>query len=185
MTVRQDALVIDIELPAKATTRDSTAKTGRRNALRLGLVASLLALCGRGAARAADALVIEPGGVKIEQEAWKVVSSGEFKNGWVNWKDSTEGYGPAGYFRDSLGIVHLRGVVQDGTVGWGTGVIFTLPAGYQPEYRSVHTVMSYPGEFGQLEVAANGDVVAAFPDPFPERKMRSFSLDGVTFRAAR
>jgi hypothetical protein len=154
---------------------------GRRDALRLGLVASAVALSGRGTARAADALTIDPGGVKIEQEAWKAVSSGDFKNGWVNWKDLAEGYAPAGYFRDSLGIVHLRGVVQDGTVGWGTGVIFTLPAGYRPEYRSVHTVMSSPGVFGQLEVAANGDVVACFP----EEKQRSFSLDGVTFRAAR
>jgi hypothetical protein len=158
---------------------------GRRNALRLGLAASAVALSGRGTARAADALTIGPDGVKIEQEAWKMVSPGEFKNRWVNWKDSAEEYAPAGYFRDSLGVVHLRGVVQDGIVGWGTGVIFTLPAGYRPEYRSVHTVMSSPGEFGQLEVATNGDVVAAFPDPFPEGKIRAFSLDGVTFRAVR
>jgi len=159
--------------------------TVRRDALRVGLVASVFALCGRGAARATDALVIERDGVKIEQEAWKAVSASDFKNGWVNWKESAEGYGPAGYFRDSLGMVHLRGVVQDGIVGWGTGVIFTLPASYRPQYRSVHTVMSSPGEFGQLEVATNGDVIAAFPDPFPAAKIRAFSLDGVIFRALR
>jgi hypothetical protein len=40
--------------------------TGRRNALRLGLVASAVALSGRGTARAADALSIGPNGVNID-----------------------------------------------------------------------------------------------------------------------
>jgi hypothetical protein len=40
--------------------------TGRRNALRLGLVASAVALSGRGTARAADALTIGPNGVNID-----------------------------------------------------------------------------------------------------------------------
>ena len=40
--------------------------TDRRKALGLGLAASALALSGRGKARAADALTIDPGGVKID-----------------------------------------------------------------------------------------------------------------------
>ena len=40
---------------------------GRRDALRLGLAASALALSGRGSARAADALTIDAGGVKIDK----------------------------------------------------------------------------------------------------------------------
>jgi hypothetical protein len=39
--------------------------TVRRDALRLGLVASAAALVGRGTARAADALTIEPDGATI------------------------------------------------------------------------------------------------------------------------
>ena len=40
--------------------------TDRRKALGLGLAASALALSGRGKARAADALTIDPGGVRID-----------------------------------------------------------------------------------------------------------------------
>jgi hypothetical protein len=160
--------------------------TMRREALQLGLLGSLLAAFGAARARAADSLVIDQNGVKIDQEAWKTVAPPDFKNGWVNWK-SVEGYAPAGYFKDSLGIVHLRGVVQDGKVDWESGVIFALPRGYWPQYRSAHVVMASPGGvFGQLEVATNGDVIAAFlPEgiSFADNRIKAFSLDGVAFRA--
>lgn len=41
-----------------------------------------------------------------QQEPWQTPT---FQNGWVNY-DTT--YNPAGYFKDSLGIVHLRGLVK-------------------------------------------------------------------------
>ena len=66
MTGRREALDVDSERHGKGTTRESTAKAGRRTALRLGLVASAVALSGRGTARAADALSIGPAGVNID-----------------------------------------------------------------------------------------------------------------------
>lgn len=45
-------------------------------------------------------------------------------NSWTNVSPTT-----AGYFKDCLGFVHLRGAVKSGTDGAN---IFTLPAGFRP-----------------------------------------------------
>jgi hypothetical protein len=47
------------------TKREPSGKIVRRQALRLGAIASLVSLIGRGKARAADALTIDPNGAKI------------------------------------------------------------------------------------------------------------------------
>ena len=66
---------------------------------------------------------------KIQQEGWRSVS---FENGWTNYD---EAYNPAGYFKDSMGIVHLRGYVVGRAFGDET--IFRLPVGYRPEYEEL------------------------------------------------
>ncbi len=51
-----------------------------------------------------------------------------FTNGWANYDSGTE-YGPVGYYKDAMGIVHLRGLAAGGTIGQN---MFTLPAGFRP-----------------------------------------------------
>lgn len=58
------------------------------------------------------------------QEAWIAPS---LENSWVNFGG---GYTVAGYYKDAFGVVHLKGMVKDGTSL--NAVIFTLPAGYRP-----------------------------------------------------
>ena len=66
-------------------------------------------------------------GSVITQEAWIPVLGGVgLENSWVN---SGSGNQVAAYMKDSLGCVHVRGTVQDGTP---STAIFTLPAGYRP-----------------------------------------------------
>ncbi|MEK5086840.1 phage tail protein [Paenibacillus sp. FSL M8-0228] len=59
-------------------------------------------------------------------------------NGWVVWVGSQGTYTP-GYYKDSAGVVHLRGWVKDGVKAQAT-VIFRLPVGYRPSQRSLFTV---------------------------------------------
>ena len=47
-------------------------------------------------------------------------------NGWTN--PSASIYGSAGYYKDEVGIVHLRGYLSGGV----SGVVFELPVGYRP-----------------------------------------------------
>lgn len=78
-----------------------------------------------------------------------------------------------GYYKDSLGVVHFRGQLNMS----GTGVFFTLPAGYRPEqYKEFGT--SSAGSFGVMAVATNGQVSKIIGSN------GNLDLDCVTFRAA-
>jgi len=101
------------------------------------------------------------------QQGWQNVS---FQNAWQNYG----GYNPAGYFKDSQGIVHLRGLVKG---GGDNKAIFRLPAGYIPQYRELRVVCTNPNVSGRVDILTNGDVWAHTVDS------AWVSLDGISFRA--
>lgn len=67
-------------------------------------------------------------GTGREVDHWRSLS---YSNGW---SDFGGGY-PGAEFKLEHGIVHLRGLVDGGTTG---ATIATLPAGYRPEFNSLH-----------------------------------------------
>ena len=80
-----------------------------------------------------------------------------FENNWVNFSVSEE---TAAFMKDSMGFVHLKGLVKSGTAG----PIFTLPAGYTPVANPIFTVPTNNGInwlFGGIQVAADGKVYFA------------------------
>jgi hypothetical protein len=82
--------------------------------------------------------------------------------GWTNFGSNNE---PAGYFLDSFGWVHIRGLVTHA----GAGTVFTLPAAYWPEYQvNLATAVSTGGTegYGRLRVKHDtGDVDIASGSP--------------------
>jgi hypothetical protein len=113
----------------------------------------------------------------ITQQAWQTPT---LQNAWARYDSA---YNPPGYFKDSMGIVHLRGLVRSGTM---QKAIFTLPEGYRPEFRELFIVGSYmptvtitgQSGHGRVDIASDGQV-------FPwEGNNGWISLDGITFRAA-
>ncbi len=111
-------------------------------------------------------LVVTGGETSLQQESWQTPT---LQNSWVNWGGE---YNRAGYFKDSLGIVHLKGLVKNGTAN----TIFTLPAGYRPAGRQLHGVACNPNAIGRVDILTDGRV---------ERVSGSngwISLDGITFR---
>lgn len=74
------------------------------------------------------------------------------QNGWVYIGSP---YEPAGYYMDIHGVVHLRGLVKSGTVGYSTP-IFTLPTQYLPPYTVIRPTSSND-LFGEVRVLASGD----------------------------
>lgn len=85
-------------------------------------------------------------------------------NGWTN----SDGYAPVSYWKDPNGIVHLRGRVTGGAAGTA---IFSLPAGYRPEYTHDYVLGG-----SRVEVRPDGNVVViALGTNAP--------IDVITFRA--
>jgi hypothetical protein len=104
---------------------------------------------------------------RIEQESWKSVS---FLNNWKNHSSST--YNTAGYFKDSQGLVHLKGLI----VGKGLNIIFRLEAGYRPSARELHCAIAN-NNIARIDVENNGNVRLV------SGAHTDVSLDGITFRA--
>lgn len=105
------------------------------------------------------------------QEGWHAVT---FQNSWVNYGGT---FGPASYMKDTMGFVHLRGVIKNGSVGGFP--VFNLPVGYRPAYDTSFAVHSNSA-FGVVQVLGQispGDVRVLIGN-------NAFVyLDGVSFLA--
>lgn len=101
-------------------------------------------------------------------EAWTAPT---LTNSWIN---SGSGYNSVGFYKDSFGVVHLRGLIKSGSM---QASAFTLPAGYRPPAREFFGTVSN-ALFGSVFVDPDGTVV-----PWSGSNTW-FSLDGLTFRAA-
>lgn len=95
---------------------------------------------------------------------------------WVNHSgdNDTGTYKSAGYYKDRNNIVHLKGMVKNGTIGTS---IFTLPVGYRPTNKLLFAVNANYA-FGSVDIfPTTGQVYAQ------TGATTAFSLEGITFRA--
>jgi hypothetical protein len=115
-----------------------------------------------------------------KQEDWHSVT---LANAWVQFSDE---YNPAQYFKDSQGIVHLRGLIKHSQLGSVRNnefhnnllVLFTLPEGYRPPYRQLHVVCTNVNEVGRIDVLSDGSVTMI------SGNFGWISLDSISFRAS-
>jgi len=94
-----------------------------------------------------------------------------YTNSWVSYGST---FSPARYIKDDLGVVHLDGLIMNGTIGTSA---FTLPAGFRPAYQQIYAALCNPNAIGRLDILTNGQVQPAAGSNV------SFSLAGVTFLA--
>lgn len=112
---------------------------------------------------------LQANSISIPQEDW---IPPPLLNGWTNYANT---FNTAGYFKDSFGIVHLKGLVRNGPANQP---IFTLPNGYRPVQRELHAVSTNPNTIGRIDILTNGDIIMI------SGNNEWISLDGITFRAA-
>ncbi|MDP9676284.1 hypothetical protein J2W97_002279 [Paenibacillus jamilae] len=72
-------------------------------------------------------------------------------NGWVNFGGEEE---IAGYYKDVLGFVHIKGTVKSGTPA---ALVFTLPAGYRPT-STIRNVINANEKFAAMTITTDGSV---------------------------
>lgn len=77
-------------------------------------------------------------------------------NGWVSY-DSTA-WEEASYIKEGNGIVHLAGLIKNGTATPGT-VLFQLPEPYRPQKARKFRVATSSTGVSEIEVQPDGDVV--------------------------
>jgi hypothetical protein len=102
-------------------------------------------------------------------------------NGWVNYGGN---YLPASYWKDKNGVVHLSGLIKNGTTAAGT-TLFVLPAGYRPAGVEIHINHSpnYVSgqrqfDFVRIDVYHDGNVVLQ-----TVASASWISLAGISFKA--
>ena len=95
-----------------------------------------------------------------------------FQNGWENWEVSDASL--AGFYKDSESIVHLKGVVAEGTDGT---TVFELPGGYRPSETLILPVGAVGG--GAVIVQTSGSLSIQC---VCDTSTRAFGLDGLIFR---
>lgn len=107
----------------------------------------------------------------LDQSAWTNVT---YQNSFADYGASDF---PASYFKDSMGVVHLRGLVARASAALNT-TIFTLPAGYRPTKFCNFAVMANR-KFANIEINSSGDVKLRAADD--ASWFNFFNLDGITF----
>lgn len=107
------------------------------------------------------------GDTTLAQTAWAAPA---LASGWGNFGS---GYDTAGYFRDSAGVVHLRGLVVRTS---GTGLtMLTLPVGFRPAGRKIFAGSSADA-YARIDITTAGDVILSSGSP-----TTWVSLEGITF----
>lgn len=110
------------------------------------------------------------GKANTTQEDWIAAT---LVNSWVNYGAP---FALAAYYKDTLDVVHLRGVVKAGSAN---SAILTLPIGYRPAHDMVFSAIDGTGTGIRMDVRAVDGVVGSLYGPVNNSY---FSLDTVTFR---
>lgn len=103
---------------------------------------------------------------------------------WATYGGSGAEFNEVGFYKDSVGVVHLKGLATQFCGGNSNGagsVVFVLPPGYRPAETEVQVTVAN-NAVNRINVKANGEVK-------PELAVGQdtgvwISLDGITFRAA-
>jgi len=105
-----------------------------------------------------------------------VWSSPTLLNSWVNYGGSQA---PCRYWKDECGVVHLSGLIKNGTAGANA---FVLPEGYRPAERLIFETISLNGSAVELATGINilaaGDVLVGATSG-----TAWLTLDGISFVA--
>jgi hypothetical protein len=109
--------------------------------------------------------------VPVSASAWTAPS---LINSWAN--NGGVGFETAGYLKDPLGFVHLKGLLKTGASG---AVAFVLPAGFRPGGSNQYAAAGGGPSAAVVEI----DIPSGNVTPFGTGVSTLLSLAGITFLA--
>lgn len=112
------------------------------------------------------------GVVSVTQVSWIAPT---LLNSFTNY--DTSSWQAAGYYKDSVGRVWLRGLLKRASAALNTAA-FQLPAGYRPAKSTTFAAMAYDA-FARINIDAGGNVTVAAAAS--GSWFNFFSLDGISF----
>jgi hypothetical protein len=90
-------------------------------------------------------------------------------NDWIPWHNYGGAFATTGFYKDQLGIVHLKGLVSSGSLGYKStnplqALLFRLPPAYAPAHQRVFPIVgrNIDGQEvsqGRVDVKPDGSVV--------------------------
>lgn len=117
----------------------------------------------------------------ITQPDWLVVGAGgfapAFSSGWGNYG---AGFQSAAFMKDSLGFVHVRGLVKKSSTATASAAdpFFVLPSGYRPAARMGFTSVANQ-QITRVDIDTSGNVFA--DSPAAANWWNFVFLDGIHF----
>lgn len=93
--------------------------------------------------------------INVQQPAWIAPT---LLNGWVN---QGGGFETAGYRKNSLGVVEVKGALKNGVAADAT-VLFLLPDGYRPANTRTFVGIQGGGSSYRLDIRTSGEVTIVF-----------------------
>ncbi len=103
----------------------------------------------------------------------------------TGWTTFSGAFPAAQYLKDSLGFVHLRGLVK--RTSGSAMLIGTLPEGYRPSIADVYVVHASTNgsvfQEGRVDIASNGQVTLVLPVTGSLTSSGYVSLANLAFRA--
>jgi hypothetical protein len=103
-----------------------------------------------------------------------------------NWRNFGHGYNTAAFYRDPLGVVRLKGLVEPvGVTAFNVAChgsyFFVLPPGYRPAAIVIAPTI-YQDKYARIDILPTGEVSLCLPNAWNTDDW--FLLDGIAFRAA-
>jgi hypothetical protein len=102
---------------------------------------------------------------------------------WATYGGSGAEFNEVGFYKDSVGVVHLKGLATQFCERNSNGtdsVIFVLPPGYRPAETEVQVTVAN-NTINRINVKATGEVIPRLA--VGQSTGAWISLDGITFRA--
>lgn len=164
------AALADFALPDGAVTEAKLAN--------LAVTAAKLATSAVTNTKVAADAAIDASKINLTQPAWTAPTLA------TDWGNYGSGYATAGYYKDSLGIVRLRGLLTY-TGAEAASTAFVLPLGYRPEFSGVYPVHVFNGTtfvLGRVDVMSSGSIIKQTPTG-SLNPSGYVSIEGITFRA--